>query len=533
MKKKIIITVLTVLLLSILSVTAFAFTTGDVTEDGKLTAADARLALRYSAKLETLTDEQIKAADVDESGKVTASDARKILRVSAKLDPPFEKINIDEYLIEDGVLSVAVEDNRYPFSYIENGELKGYNIELFKRIEEFYEVEVKFYPVKYFHMVDEIDNGKYDVAVYSETVVFGGTHELSEVFYSNKQNAVVSSFISTIDEIKNMPGIKIGVIKNSLAEKILLKDKELGVLKADAVKGFDTCLEGKKAVENGEIKAFITDLQSANYMDADNDGVYVSQRYNYENYLFFTASGKGELVELLERVVNNEQAEKIVDKYCHYEVDSKIVASAYSVDIAPGGSAIIKLKTESFYSPVRLDISADMECPYDVMLREVKYQMYDEYYLQISVPFDAKSDYVTVVTSLFPSPSIENLQVKIKVNVTSSADSNYHIAGKTDIPDFGAMTKTNPEILINGSENIFFTYNAYELDKNGVTISQARKYYDKLRTNGFVFTRGYSDGYRIYKNKATGEDVIYREYYTPTGKLEKIVIECMFIKYLD
>lgn len=59
---------------------------GDVNLDGKIEAKDARLALRASARLETLTEEQLKLADIDGDGKVEASDARRILRYSAKLD---------------------------------------------------------------------------------------------------------------------------------------------------------------------------------------------------------------------------------------------------------------------------------------------------------------------------------------------------------------------------------------------------------------------------------------------------------------
>jgi uncharacterized protein YcbK (DUF882 family) len=53
---------------------------GDVDGNGKITAADARLALRASAKLENLTDKQKKSADIDGDGKVTAKDAREILQ---------------------------------------------------------------------------------------------------------------------------------------------------------------------------------------------------------------------------------------------------------------------------------------------------------------------------------------------------------------------------------------------------------------------------------------------------------------------
>ena len=54
MKRKIIITLLAMLMLTIFSVTAFAYTLGDVNGDSKITAADARIALRYAAKLEKL-----------------------------------------------------------------------------------------------------------------------------------------------------------------------------------------------------------------------------------------------------------------------------------------------------------------------------------------------------------------------------------------------------------------------------------------------------------------------------------------------
>ncbi len=60
----------------------------DVDGNGKTTAADARLALRGSAKLEKIDGVYATASDVDGNGKITAADARKILRVSAGLEKP-------------------------------------------------------------------------------------------------------------------------------------------------------------------------------------------------------------------------------------------------------------------------------------------------------------------------------------------------------------------------------------------------------------------------------------------------------------
>ena len=59
---------------------------GDIDQNGKIASDDARLALRGSVGLETLTADFMTRADVDHSGKVESSDARTILRASVKLD---------------------------------------------------------------------------------------------------------------------------------------------------------------------------------------------------------------------------------------------------------------------------------------------------------------------------------------------------------------------------------------------------------------------------------------------------------------
>ncbi len=60
-----------------------SFVKGDVDNDGKVTAADARKILRVSAKLEVLTGQAAQNADVDGDGDTDAIDARDALRIAA------------------------------------------------------------------------------------------------------------------------------------------------------------------------------------------------------------------------------------------------------------------------------------------------------------------------------------------------------------------------------------------------------------------------------------------------------------------
>ena len=59
--------------------------TGDINLDGRVTSADARLVLRYSARLDTTNVNVKKYGDINADGKITSADARIVLRISAKL----------------------------------------------------------------------------------------------------------------------------------------------------------------------------------------------------------------------------------------------------------------------------------------------------------------------------------------------------------------------------------------------------------------------------------------------------------------
>ena len=91
MKKIVSVFMCILMLFSVCSVAAAAdaaerFSKGDVDGSGSITAADARLALRTSVKLEKLSLVAMTAADVNDDSNITAADARLILRASVGLE---------------------------------------------------------------------------------------------------------------------------------------------------------------------------------------------------------------------------------------------------------------------------------------------------------------------------------------------------------------------------------------------------------------------------------------------------------------
>lgn len=71
---------------------------GDVDNDGRVTASDARKILRYSVALEDISKDNIAYADIDLNGQVTAADARLALRASVSL----EELNGHYFTSENG-----------------------------------------------------------------------------------------------------------------------------------------------------------------------------------------------------------------------------------------------------------------------------------------------------------------------------------------------------------------------------------------------------------------------------------------------
>ncbi len=69
---------------------------GDINNDGQVTAIDARYILRYVVGLETLSDNQLKAADMDKNDSVTAIDARFILRQVAGLSNGIYEVDTEQ-----------------------------------------------------------------------------------------------------------------------------------------------------------------------------------------------------------------------------------------------------------------------------------------------------------------------------------------------------------------------------------------------------------------------------------------------------
>lgn len=516
MKKKILIVLLTVFMLSVLSVTAFANATGDVDGNGKITAMDARTVLRYSAKLMELTEEQIVAADVDASGVVNASDARMILRVSAKLDISFEDRDLDEHIIEEGVLNVAVALDSKPFSYTENGELKGIDVSLAKEIAETAGLELRLHPMPYDDMINAVNNGECDLAAINrcDNEVTNNASATAP-YYSNMLAALVrtsSGFVSA-EDVKSNSSAKVGVLNNSIDKYMV--ENEIG---ADRVTGFSTCAEATDALREGKIDAFVTYFRYAVNIEIEfGDIETLSEPYFIsDDHVFISAFNNVSLSSKVDKILTADKKDECINKYNNYDMDCHLSLKHSSIKIAPGGTACLEVNAKSFFFTIPHIYLGGFEGAAQITHVNGKTYLILKFYPQ------TRSQKLEIY---LPN---EKAIIWLDIIVDPNAPKNYILDDNSSTPDFGAYTRTRASnVMIDEAMGIIaYTYSSEDLYNSGITdTSMLDGYFNALEAAGYKYM-GYMEEdntlIAMYYNEAIGRAFSYVEVYDSYGYVQEI-----------
>ena len=262
MKRHSILSILLALVLSLsmcLVSTAAAVKMGDVDGDGDIKAGDARLALRASVSLETLSDAQTKAADVDYDGAVKASDARIILRASVGLehieikDKMFDGhiVNNDCVGIETGIIctdpdccgeTLVPSFNDLVNALKEPGS-RNYFYGFSKNVTKTDKPECKPSSVLHAGLVEMMESLLADSIVPGEIVEYSdftnGRHKNNATFFVNGEEyvsaltendvqSVTMEKMDGVDFIKNLPDSYVSDQSGTTVDLVNLKESEVG-----------------------------------------------------------------------------------------------------------------------------------------------------------------------------------------------------------------------------------------------------------------------------------------------------------------
>lgn len=506
MKKKFLTALFTAILFIILSVTAFAsYNKGDINNDGKVSPADARLTLRYTASLEKLSEAQIAAADVDGKKGVTPADARLILRVSAGLDSFTSLEELNAMLIEPGVLNVAVCADNPPFCYIENGTLKGVDVDVAEKIAKSYGLELKLHNMAYDELVNSVKNNECDIALIKN--YNSADNSIYSIKYNNITLNIYAGYVYDINSIEDLKSKKIGVIEGSVADKILSIDVKNGKLGNAQIFRYKRHKDATAAMRDESIFVFVGDsdfrcsLCQASLYPID---------YTNDNYDIISTTEKSQLViNINDRLTENTMSAILNKHFSKAVSDASIKCNVSNLVLKKGSTAIIELEYETSYcsdtiwaEPIGVETTMDYVDGKAICI--------------VKVPNYASSG--KIVFNLNQNPEVTHT---VNITVSQSGASNYKFGNTDYCPDFGAFTGIMPDSISYSSELDAVTcyYSTSDLYYARYTDSAVYENYLKLiEKQGFIPTYYETDNYTYYTlyfvNEELEEAIAYTEHYS-------------------
>ena len=157
-------------------------------------------------------------------------------------------------------ITVASDIAYRPFEFSENGEAKGFDIDLMNEIGKRAGLKIKYQNVAFDGIIGGLGSNLYDASISSMTITPEREEQIdfSDPYFNADQSLMVASDsdIKTVEDIGDATvGVQIGTTGEIKAQEFA----ESGEISGD-VRTFDTIEDAFAALENGQVDAIINDL---------------------------------------------------------------------------------------------------------------------------------------------------------------------------------------------------------------------------------------------------------------------------------
>lgn len=224
----------------------------------------------------------------------------------------------------NGELNVIISKDDVPFTYEENGELIGLDIEILTAFAKAKGYGLNFIDKDFSEWFNVLEAGECDIVAGCLTI----TDERKELaYFTDPITQTTTAFVIYNDKlskgknynsINELEGKTIGVYSGTIYDEIAVNN-----IKGCKIKYYDSQKEILDALSKNEIDAIVYDEPMARYLLINSDRYrLISEMLKYDEYGFvFSKSGAqtdklvGELNEFIKEIKENEELKKIDDKY--------------------------------------------------------------------------------------------------------------------------------------------------------------------------------------------------------------------------
>lgn len=210
--------------------------------------------------------------------------------------------------VDDGKIVVGTNAEYEPFEFLdENGELKGFDIELMNAIAKQAGLEIEWIDMAFDSLIGSMEAGNVEMiaAAIGPTAEREKSCDFSDVYYAGFQSIVTvkGTGYQTFEELE---GKTIAVLEGSMSDMIASgENADYGEVAAGEVKRFKNAAQAIQELENGAADAVITDAVIAEKFVKDRDGALIGHEVEGtgEDSVFAIKKGDAKLKEAVNKAL--------------------------------------------------------------------------------------------------------------------------------------------------------------------------------------------------------------------------------------
>ncbi|HBJ78445.1 MULTISPECIES: basic amino acid ABC transporter substrate-binding protein [Fusobacterium] len=203
-----------------------------------------------------------------------------------------------------------------PFEYLENGEIKGFDMELVNEIGKILDADIKIVDMAFDGLLPALQMKKVDLVIAGMTANEERmkTVSFTQPYYTASQVIIVKEGNDSIKSFNDLKGKKVGVMLGFTGDMVVSE------IEGVKIERFNASYAGIMALQAGKVEAVVLDSEPAKNYVAQNKGLVLADAdAEQEEYAIAVRKNDKALLEKVEKALKeikeNGTYDKLLQKY--------------------------------------------------------------------------------------------------------------------------------------------------------------------------------------------------------------------------
>ena len=217
---------------------------------------------------------------------------------------------------ENKTLYVGTNAEFQPFEYLENGEIKGFDMELVNEIGKILDADIKIVDMAFDGLLPALQMKKVDLVIAGMTANEERmkTVSFTQPYYTASQVIIVKEGNDSIKSFNDLKGKKVGVMLGFTGDMVVSE------IEGVKIERFNAAYAGIMALQAGKVEAVVLDSEPAKNYVAQNKGLVLADAdAEQEEYAIAVRKNDKALLEKVEKALKeikeNGTYDKLLQKY--------------------------------------------------------------------------------------------------------------------------------------------------------------------------------------------------------------------------